>query len=123
MRSTQVFFAFAPRSESSLEVISGVSVSETIPLAKMEITMVIENSRKMRPTRPPMNTRGINTAASESVMVRIVKLISFAEFKEASSADWPSSIRRTVFSKNTMASSTRKPIAKVKAISDKLSRL
>src|SRR2546429_1116172 len=87
MRSTQVFFAFAPRSESSLEVISGVSVSETIPLAKMEITMVIENSRKMRPTRPPMNTRGINTAASESVMVRIVKLISFAEFEEASSAD------------------------------------
>ena len=41
--------------------------------------MVIENSRKMRPISPLMNTSGRNTAASEMVMARIVKLISCAD--------------------------------------------
>ena len=48
--------------------------------------MVMENSRKMRPTSPLMNTSGMNTAASEIVIARIVKLISVAEFSVASSA-------------------------------------
>ena len=113
----------APRRPSSLEHISGVSVSETIPLAKMATMIVIANSRKMRPTSPVMNTSGINTAASEIVMARIVKLISLAEFSVASRASCPASISRTVFSRNTMASSTRNPIASVSAISDRLSRL
>ena len=85
--------------------------------------MVIENSRKMRPIRPLMNTSGMNTAASEIVMAKIVKLISLADFREASKAFCPSSIRRTVFSRNTMASSTRKPMASVSAMSERLSRL
>ena len=75
-RSIQVFLAPAPRWPNSREHISGVSVSDTMPLAKMETMMVIENSRKMRPTSPVMNTSGMNTAASEMVMARIVKLIS-----------------------------------------------
>ena len=78
-----------PAVPSSLEHISGVSVSETIPLAKMATMIVIANSRKMRPTSPVMNTSGINTAASEIVMARIVKLISLAEFSVASSALCP----------------------------------
>ncbi len=81
MRSTQVFLAPAPRWPSSLAHISGVSVSDTMPLAKMATMMVMENSRKMRPTRPLMNTSGIKTAASEMVMARIVKLISVAELQ------------------------------------------
>ena len=98
-------------------------MSDTIPLARIEITIVSENSRKMRPMSPLMNTRGMKTAASESVMARMVKLISLAEFNDASKAFCPSSISRTVFSRNTMASSTRNPMARVKAISERLSRL
>ena len=41
-------------------------------------TMVMANSRKMRPTSPDMNTSGIKTAASDMVIERIVKLISLA---------------------------------------------
>ena len=102
---------------------SGVSVSETKPEAKIDTTMVIANSRKIRPTSPDMKTSGKNTAASETVMERIVKLISRALSRDASSGFIPLSIRRTVFSKNTMASSTRNPMASVSAISDRLSRL
>ena len=57
---------------------SGVSVSETKPEAMIATTMVIANSRKMRPTNPDMKTSGINTAASEMVIDKIVKLISLA---------------------------------------------
>ncbi len=42
------------------------------------MTIVTANSRKMRPTSPVMNTSGMNTAASEIVIDRIVKLISLA---------------------------------------------
>ena len=70
-----------------------------------------------------MKTSGINTAASEMVMAKIVKLISRAESNVASNAPCPSSIRRTVFSRKTMASSTRNPIASVSAISERLSKL
>ena len=112
-----------PRRLNNLEHIKGVSVSDTMPLAKMDTMMVIENSRKIRPTKPLMKTKGIKTAASEMVMARIVKLISRAETNVASSAAWPSSISRTVFSRKTIASSTRNPIASVNAISERLSRL
>src|SRR5213595_188765 len=96
-RSIQFFFARSPRSWSRPEHMSGVSVSETMPLAKIETMMVIENSRKMRPTRPPIKTSGKNTAARETVMARMVKLISLADCREASRAPRPLSMRRTVF--------------------------
>ena len=51
--------------------------------------MVMENSRKMRPISPLMNTSGMNTAASESVMAKIVKLISLADSSDASKALMP----------------------------------
>ena len=85
--------------------------------------MVMENSRKMRPISPLINTSGRKTAASESVIAIMVKLISLADSSDASNAGMPSSIRRTVFSRNTIASSTRKPMASVSAMSDRLSRL
>ena len=102
---------------------SGVSVSDTSPDARIATTMVIANSRKIRPTSPGITTSGRKTAASEMVIAKIVKLISFALFRVASSARSPCSIRRTVFSRNTMASSTRNPIASVRAMSDRLSML
>src|ERR1700760_3010307 len=43
-RSIHVFFAPAPRLPSNREVINGVRVSDTRPLARIEITIVIENS-------------------------------------------------------------------------------
>ena len=98
-------------------------MSETIPDAKMATTIVIANSRKMRPMRPDMNTSGMNTAASEIVIEMMVKLISFALLSVAWRAGSPRSMRRTVFSRNTMASSTRKPIASVRAMRERLSRL
>ena len=64
---------------------SGVSVSETRPEARIATTIVTANSRKMRPTSPVMNTSGRNTAASEIVIERIVKLISLALLSVASS--------------------------------------
>ncbi len=102
---------------------SGVRVSETRPEARMATTMVTANSRKMRPTSPGMTTSGRKTAASEMVIAKMVKLISRALSSVASSARSPRSIRRTVFSRNTMASSTRNPMARVRAMSDRLSRL
>ena len=68
---------------------SGVSVSETSPDARIATTIVIANSRKIRPTSPDMNTSGMNTAASEIVIERIVKLISLALLSVASSARSP----------------------------------
>ena len=93
------------------------------PEAKMAMTMVMANSRKIRPTSPVMNTNGMNTAAREIVIDMMVKLISFALLRAASNGCSPRSIRRTVFSRKTMASSTRNPMASVSAISDKVSRL
>ena len=47
-----------------------------MPLATIEMMIVTANSRNTRPTSPLMNTSGKNTAASDSVIDRIVKLIS-----------------------------------------------
>src|SRR5205807_3896967 len=77
-RSIQVFFDPSPRGFNNRAHISGVSVSETMPEAKIAITMVMANSRKMRPTNPDMKTSGMKTAASEIVIDMIVKLISLA---------------------------------------------
>src|SRR5438045_9520135 len=96
--------------------IKGVSVNETSPEARMATMIVTENSRKMRPSRPGMKTSGMKTAASESVIDRMVKEISPALLKVACRIDSPCSARRTTFSKNTIASSTRQPIAHVSDI-------
>ena len=56
--------------------INGVSVSETRPEARIATMMVIENSWKMRPSNPGKSTSGMKTAASESVIDKMVKEIS-----------------------------------------------
>ncbi len=122
-RSMTVLRWALPRRASIREHIIGVRVSDTMPEAKIDTMMVTANSRKIRPTSPGMNTSGTNTAAREIVIDRIVKLICLALWIDASRARSPCSIRLTVFSRKTIASSTRNPIASVKAISERLSRL
>ena len=65
----------------------------------------------------------MKTAMSEIVIDMIVKPISPALLRAASSGESPASRWRTVFSITTTASSTTKPVAIVKAIKDRLSRL
>ena len=72
---------------------------------------------------PPMNSSGMNTAASEMVMDRMVKPISREPSMEACIALLPISMWRTMFSSMTMASSTTNPTESVNAIRDKLSTL
>ena len=54
--------------------------------------MVTANSRNSRPIRPPMNTRGMNTATREIVIEMIVNPISRAPSKAACRADFPISM-------------------------------
>ena len=71
--STHVFRLPGPRSDNTRAHISGVSVSEINPDAKIATMIVIENSRKIRPNKLGRNTSGMNTAASDSVIERMVK--------------------------------------------------
>ena len=56
--------------------IIGVSVSETTAEATTAMVSVSANSRNMRPTRPVMNSSGMNTAISDMVSEITVKPIS-----------------------------------------------
>ena len=85
--------------------------------------MVTANSLNRRPSTPPRKSTGMNTAASESVMLTMVKPISAEPLCEANSGSSPISICRTMFSSMTMASSTTKPMERISAIIERLSRL
>ncbi len=74
------------------EAIIGVSVSETIALMAMATESVTANSRKSRPTRPPIRRMGMNTASSETVIDTMVKPICFAPLKAASIGLMPCSM-------------------------------
>ena len=70
-----------------------------------------------------MNSTGMNTAASDAVMLRMVKPISCAPSSAACSGSTPASTCRMMFSSITIASSTTKPNERMIAISDRLLRL
>jgi hypothetical protein len=93
----------------------GVSVSDTKPEIIIAMEIVTANSRKIRPTIPPISSTGMKTATSEKVIETIVKPISRAPFSAASNGRIPFSTCRTMFSSMTMASSTTKPTDKVRA--------
>ena len=99
----------------------GVVVSDSTIEMRIATESVTANSRKRRPTRPPMKRMGMKTAMSENVMERTVKPISFAPAKAASRGDIPCSRYRATFSTTTMASSMTKPVEMVSAMSDRLS--
>ena len=65
----------------------------------------------------------MNTAASDSVIDRIVKPTSAAPSIAASMRGFPISRCRTMFSSMTIASSTTNPTDNVSAMSERLSRL
>ncbi len=96
---------------------------ETNPEMRIATPMVTANSCSSRPTMPPMNSTGMNTAASDSVIDTIVNAISREPASAAAMAPSPCSMWRTMFSSMTIASSTTKPTESVSAISDRLSRL
>ena len=54
--------------------------------------MTRPNSLNMRPTTPPMNSTGMNTATSESVMETIVKPTSLEPLRAASIGFSPASM-------------------------------
>jgi len=62
----------------------GVRVTETRPEIKIATMMTSENSCSSRPIMPDIKTMGINTAASETVMDRMVKPISDEPLSAAS---------------------------------------
>ena len=99
----------------------GVRLSETKPEIRIATLMVTANSWNRRPMMPLMNSTGMNTAASDSVMERMVKPISRAPSSAACMRGLPISMWRTMFSSITMASSTTKPTESVSAIRDRLS--
>ncbi len=55
--------------------IIGVTVSETTADMATAMARVAENSRNIRPMMPPMNSSGMNTAISETVIETTVKPI------------------------------------------------
>ena len=113
--------ASADACRSSRLHIIGVKVSETTADVTTAMVSVSANSRNMRPTRPVMNSSGMNTAISDTVSEITVKPISLAPRSAASNGSSPSSMWRTMFSIMTMASSTTKPVPMVSAISERLS--
>src|ERR1700722_7715355 len=81
---------------------------------------VTANSWNSRPIKPPMNSKGTNTAINERLIESTVKLTSWAPFRAAYQGDIPTSINRAIFSISTMSSSTTKPVDTVNAMSERL---
>ena len=96
--------------------IIGVVVSEMTSDIKTAADSVTANSRNKRPTCPPMNSSGINTATSDRLIDNTVKPTSRAPSSAALKRSMPASMWRLVFSSTTIASSTTKPVATVSAI-------
>ena len=72
----------------------GVTVSETSTDTAMVMVTVTANSRNRRPTMPPMSSRGMNTATSETEIEMMVKPISRDPCKAACKGRIPSSMCR-----------------------------
>ena len=111
----------ARRSRS--EHIIGVVVSDTTSEMPIDTESVTANSRKRRPTIPPMKRIGMKTATSDTLMETTVNATSRAPSSAASKGSIPFSIWRETFSRTTIASSTTNPVAMVSAMSERLFRL
>ena len=107
----------------SIAHIIGVVESEMIIDTPIATESVTANSRKSRPTMPPIKRIGMNTATSDTLIDTTVKPISRAPRSEASQGLMPASMCRVMFSITTIASSTTKPVEIANAISEGLSML
>ena len=92
----------------------GSSVNEINKLTKTEATTVRPNGRNHSPETPGMKPTGMNTATMENVVPATAMPISEVPFNAAVRLSAPRSICRTMFSRTTMASSMRTPMAKDK---------
>ena len=72
----------------------GERVSATKADTAMVMVMVTANSRNRRPMMPPISSKGMNTATSDTLMDMMVKPISPAPLSVASSGDIPASMCR-----------------------------
>ena len=90
----------------------------------MATLSVTANSRKSRPTMPPISRMGMNTAKQRDGDRDDGKADLLGALERGfERAACPARCRRVMFSVTTMASSTTKPVEMVSAISDRLSRL
>ena len=100
---------------NNLLVIIGESVNATIPEINTAPARVKANSLNNVPVMPPINAIGEYTAINAIVMEMTGTAISRVPIIAARNGVSPSLIWRSTFSNTTMASSTTKPIAKIKA--------
>ena len=76
---------------STVAHIIGVVASDTTSEMRIAAESVIANSRKSRPTMPPIRRIGMNTAMSDTLIEKTVKPISRAPRRAASSGGRPAS--------------------------------
>ena len=72
----------------------GASVNETRTDTAIDAVTVSENSRKILPMSPPINSNGMNAATRERLIDSTVNAISREPFNAAASGDRPSSTCR-----------------------------
>ena len=97
----------------------GVVTRETTSDTRTAADRVTANSLNSRPSRPPMPRMGIKMATREKLMETMVNDTSLLPRKAAFRGETPSSMWRTMFSVTTMASSTTKPVAMVRAMRER----
>ena len=93
-------------------------MNEIRRLTRTDATTVNPNGRNHSPEIPGMNATGTNTATIEKVVAATANPISAVPCNAALTRSTPRSMVRTIFSRTTIASSIRTPIAR-----DKPSRL
>jgi len=91
-------------------------VKETKRETRTAKVTVIPNWKKKRPTIPFMNATGTKTATMEKVVAMTASPISLVPSRAAAKWSFPRSRCRTMFSRTTMASSIKSPMARDKAI-------
>src|SRR5690625_5842355 len=96
----------------------GVNIKEISKEINTATDDVTANSVNRRPISPPTNHMGINTATKEKLIAVTVKLTSRKPRTAARKGLSPLSKYRIMLSKTTIASSTTKPVATIKAIKE-----
>jgi len=89
----------------------------------MATQMVTENSRNSRPRMPPMNSTGMNTAASDSVIDTIVNRFLRPGERRVQRLLSISMLPEDIFQHQQWRRPTTKPMERINAIIDRLSRL
>ena len=92
----------------------GSRVNEINKLTNTEATTVRPKGLNHSPETPGMKPTGMNTATIEKVVPATAMPISAVPFKAAVRRSEPRSMCRTMFSRTTMASSIKTPMAKDK---------